>query len=295
MRRGHRFFAIGSLALALTANDSASTFAAPHYPWHTSYRAVVDQTAAVLEGTVTTLAESYDDHEGPRTLVTLSQLRVWWGDFRPPDVTLRLFGGAVPGRRGRVDEVHIPTFVQGRRYLVFLSNRDWRLSPITARQAYLIERVHNTDVLVTTDGHATSGIDDVVGPIRTFQVYRVPSEIEDNFVPTVDPSVTSKMVSGAYSPATFVADLKSWASRNHVSVNGAFNSRPYSSGGWRFLRTTPDASQHGAPSAGMPRFAPAGGPPPSPGREAQPCGEHSIPTDGDARYHSQPCLTGGTR
>jgi hypothetical protein len=33
--------------------------------------------------------------------------------------------------------------VQGRRYVVYLSNRDWRLSPVTARQAYVIERVHD--------------------------------------------------------------------------------------------------------------------------------------------------------
>ena len=141
MRSRIRILIAGTAALSIAVTAVSPIEAAPHYPWHKSYRAVVDQTAAVVEGTATSIDESYNEQEGPRTLVTLSRLKVLWGELRGPTVVLRMFGGPVPGRRGRVDEVHIPTFVRSKRYVVFLSNRDWRLSPVTARQSFIIERV----------------------------------------------------------------------------------------------------------------------------------------------------------
>jgi hypothetical protein len=283
------------IAFAVSTVSAQLMHAAPHYPWHKSYKAVVDQTAAVVEGTAASITETYDEQEGPRTLVTLSPLRVLWGRAIGPSVTLRLFGGRVPGRRGRVDEVHVPTFVQGKRYLVFLSNRDWRLSPVTARQSFLIERVHDKDIVVTADGYAVRGIDNVVGPIRRFPVYRIPDEIDENFVPPIDTDATPKMVTDAYSPAQLVAALKSWAARTGVSVSGTFRDRPYRTAVWRVVKAAGGRKSTGSP-AGQPQdFAPKAGQPSAPSREAKPCWEQSQPTDADPKDPSVTCVDGGAR
>jgi len=232
---------------------------------------VVDQTAAVVQGTVTEIAESYSEEEGPRTLVTLSRVNVLWGDLRTESVTLKLFGGPVPGRPGRIDEVHVPTFVKGKTYLVFLSNRDWRLSPVTARQSYLVELVDDKEIVVTTDGFAVAGIDDVTGPIRTFPVYSIPDEIDEDFVPEVAKDVTPDLVARAASPAGLVADLQSWAKQNEVTVNGTFTDQPYRTGNWRFPRMTPDPTD----PPKDPVFEPRTDRPFSPAREQNACGDRS--------------------
>lgn len=263
-----------------------------HYPWYNSYKAVVDQTAAVVQGTVTSVRESYDEREGPRTLVTLSRLSPLWGEIRSPDITLKLFGGALPGGRGRVDEVHIPKFVTGKRYLVFLSNREWRLSPVTAHQAFIIERVGNKDVLVTLDGYAVYGIDDATGPVRKFPVYRIPKEIDDNFIPTIDTHITSRMVAGAYSPVEFVSDLRGWAKRNNISVSGTFNDQPYTTGNWRINKSVPDRNMAGATGK---QFEPRPGERKDHIREQLPCWNRTTPTDSDPRDRSLPCPEGGAK
>jgi hypothetical protein len=276
----------------------------PHYPWQRSYAAVIDQTAAIVAGIVTSVEETYNEREGPRTLVTLSSIAVLWGNFDAPAVTLRPFGGTVPGRRGRVDETHIPTFVQGSRYVVFLSNRDWRLSPVTARQAYLVERVHDKDLVVTLDGHAVFGIDDVEGPRRSFAVYRIPDEVDDNFVPEVDAGVTPDMLRRAYSVREFAEALRTWGSRQGVAVHGAFNDRPYTTGDWRFFATVPERSAAGAVVAGAaPKmFGPPAGRGTSPVREMSPAresracgGDPATPLDRDPGDRSAACDNGGVR
>jgi hypothetical protein len=261
----------GLVALAALAAPGHPAHARPHYPWHDSYRAVVDQTAAVVQGIATDITETYSEEQGPRTVVTLSRLNVLWGDLREESVTLKLFGGPVPGRRGRVDEVHVPTFVRGKAYLVFLSNRDWRLSPVTARQSYLIESVHGKEIVVTTDGFAVAGIDDVTGPTPLFPVYNLPDEIDESFVPKVSEEVTPELVARAASPAELVADLQRWAERNQVTVNGSFTDRPYSTGNWRFPRMTPDPND----PPRDPVFEPRPGHPATPAREEAACGDRT--------------------
>ncbi|HEY6232004.1 MAG TPA: hypothetical protein VIW64_12140 [Pyrinomonadaceae bacterium] len=308
------FLLAGALALAITTTSAISTTRttteAPtttalqpamgmqstnsrsHYPWQNSYKAVVDQTAAVVQGIVTDVRETYDEKQGPRTLVTLSRLSVLWGEFRAPNVTLRLFGGSLP-RRGRVDEVHIPKFVRGKRYVVFLSNREWRLSPVTAHQAFIIERVQNKDILVTTDGHAVHGIDDATGPIRKFVVHLIPDQIDDNFVPKINPRITARMVAGAYSPAEFAASLKAWAKLNSVSVSGTFTDQPYTTGNnWRVNKAVPDRIVEASKDKD---FEPRPGARKDHNREEKPCWNRATPYDADPKDRSGRCSEGGEK
>lgn len=290
-RIGLSFSLAAAVVLAVTAVVVQPAHTAPHYAWHNSYKAVVDQTAAVVQGTVTSVSESYNEREGPRTLVTLSKLNVLWGEIRSPDVMLKLFGGHVPGHRGRIDEVHIPTFVRGKTYLVFLSNRDWRLSPVTARQAFIIEKVQGKDIVATRDGFAVFGIDDATGPIRKFPVYRMPkNEIDEKFVPPIDTSITPSMVASAYSPTEFVRELKAWAARNNVLVSGTFNDQPYSStGSWHIIQETAGKSS-GREPAEQSETGPS-----APDREAVPCWNRPDPSDSDAdpKDFSSLCRQGG--
>ena len=269
----------------------------PHYPWHRAYSAVIDQTAAVVAGVVTNVEETYDEREGPRTIVTLSSIAVLWGTFDASAVTLRLFGGTVPGHRGRVDETHIPTFARDSRYIVYLSNRDWRLSPVTAHQAYLVERIHGKDLVVTRDGHAVFGIDDVAGPRRTFAVYRIPDEVDDNFVPEVDTSITPEMVSRAYSVREFADALRTWGSRHDVAVHGGFNDRPYTTGNWRVFDTMPERSAAGLGLASAaPRLIGPQDGRETPAREVKVCGgDAATPLDRDPRDRTAACDNGGVR
>jgi hypothetical protein len=292
----------GGVALVLTQLGQAAQPglppANPHYPWHRSYTAVIDQTAAVVTGLVTNVNETYNEREGPRTLVTLSSLAVLWGSFDASTVTLKMFGGTVPGHRGRVDETHIPTFVDGKRYVVFLSNRDWRLSPVTARQAYLIERVHSKDLVVTFDGHAVFGIDDIQGPSRSFAVYRIPDEVEEDFVPTVDASITPAMLTRGYSVGEFASALRTWGSRRGIAVHGTFNDQPYSTGNWRIIAAAPDRSTTAAALAGpsSKMFAPQAGRVSRPVGEPKACGgDAAVPLDRDPRDRSRACEEGGVR
>jgi hypothetical protein len=259
----------------------------PHYAWAGSYKAVIDQTAALVEGTVVEVQESYDEQEGPRTLVTLSDMSVQWGELSNPHVTLRLFGGHLPSG-DLVQESHIPTFVRGRRYVVFLSNRDWRLTPVTADQAFIIERVHGKSLVVTTDGFAVSGIDEVEGIRRACPVYRIPNGIEDGFVPRVEQSVTREMVQGAYSDSEFAAEIRAFAARNDVAVSGSFVDQPYHSG--RTWRTIP--ATRALPGTTTAASAPASD---RPLREARPCGEHAMPIDSARADRSSMCPTGGVQ
>ena len=88
--------------------------------------------AAVVEGHVEDVSHRYDDIEGPRTVATLSRLVVHLGSLgavAPPSVEIRSFGGPLPDGR-EVLATHVPALLPGKRYLVFLRNTEWTLSPV---------------------------------------------------------------------------------------------------------------------------------------------------------------------
>jgi hypothetical protein len=88
IRRSVVPIAVASLALAWSsaaggAEATSTRKQRPHYAWNGSYKAVVDQTAAVVEGTVARVEEFYSEEEGPRTLVTLSASRCGGARWAP--------------------------------------------------------------------------------------------------------------------------------------------------------------------------------------------------------------------
>lgn len=120
--------------------------------------AIFDQTAAVVEGEVTDVSFAYDDRTGPWTLVTLSGLKTHLGQMGGPQVTLRVRGGMLPD--GHVIVVpELPSFVRGKRYVVFLRNTSWSWSPVLLDLSLRYETVAGKEVLIDSRGLPCVGVD----------------------------------------------------------------------------------------------------------------------------------------
>lgn len=109
------------------------------------------QTAAIVEGTVTQVRSEYAADTGPWTNVTLSDLVVHRGEVRsgaqPSTLVLTQRGGERPD--GRVLKVsHVPQFVAGARYVVFLRNTSWNLSPVLNEVALRVETAEDGRTLL---------------------------------------------------------------------------------------------------------------------------------------------------
>ncbi len=138
-------------------------------------RAVVDlasalaQTAAVVEGTVRELRAEYNDAEGPWTRIVLGDVQVHLGALPKAEVgeagspaqparSLELwqFGGSLPNGR-LVVAAELPVLTKGKRYLLFLRNTEWNVSPIVGLWALRVEPLGSGEALVTSDGQAVLG------------------------------------------------------------------------------------------------------------------------------------------
>lgn len=122
----------------------------------TDLRSAITQTAAVIEGTVAEIRHEYSDAEGPWTLVVLRDVKSHLGRA-PAELTLRHFGGPLPSGRHLV-ATELPAFVADQRYVVFLRNTAWNLSPVVADYALRVARFEGTEVLVNTDGLVLTGV-----------------------------------------------------------------------------------------------------------------------------------------
>lgn len=132
---------VGPCASALVAADSAPSL---------DFAGSVSMTGAVIEGAVTAIGHSFSESNGPRTQITLSDVRARVGRA-PRRIVLDVYGGPRPD--GTFEAVaDEPQFIVGKRYLVFLTNRQWRISPVVRRLAFRIEDVDGKEVLVDNDG-----------------------------------------------------------------------------------------------------------------------------------------------
>jgi hypothetical protein len=123
-----------------------------------SMDAILDQTAAVIEGEVSDITSTYDEKSGPWTQVTLTRVKAHLGEVQEPRLTLRVRGGPLPD--GRVIVIpELPSFVRGKRYLVFLRNTSWSWSPVIGDLALRFETVAGREVLVDSRGLPCVGMD----------------------------------------------------------------------------------------------------------------------------------------
>ena len=208
-------------------------------------RSTVDQTAAVVEGVVSEIRHDYSDEDGPWTRVTLSGIKTHLGQV-PASFEIRHFGGPLPNGR-TVVAAELPVFVQGKRYVVFLRNTQWNLSPVVGDLALRVETLDGTEVLVDSDGRAVTGV-------GARGVEMGPALFEG---PQFD-GKPSKALAGAMARLTrqpldragLLRALNGSAAASGLRVAGSFRDQPAGQFKWRAIPTS--ASPGTSPATAMP-------------------------------------------
>ena len=199
----------------------------------TDLKSAVDQTAMILEGMVTDIQYDYSEEEGPWTRVILSDVQAHFGSAER-QVEIRHFGGPLPNGRTLV-VAELPVFVQGKRYVVFLRNTAWNVSPVVGDLALRVETVDGTEVLVNSNGQALVAVSSegiALGPtlFTNPDMDGTPSKA----LPENLPSFRKPLDRGS-----FVEALGVTLAAQGLNVGGTFYDRPAGEFKWRAQRTAP--------------------------------------------------------
>lgn len=209
----------------------------------TDLQSALAQTAAVVEATVVELRDEYRDAEGPWTRVVLGDLKVHAGSV-PNALELWQFGGLLPSGRLMV-AAELPAFVAGKRYLLFLRNTAWNVSPIVGQLALRVEQLGGVEVLVTSDGQAVTGLG-ASGAVLGAQLFS-PAHARTTPVATAQLSALGK--AQPMDRASFLAALgRELAAPKATKIAGAFLERPAGRFQWRGQRATPPRSLAATPA-----------------------------------------------
>jgi hypothetical protein len=248
-------------------------------------QSAVSQTAVVAEGRVSKIEYEYTEEEGPWTVVTLSDVQTHLG-AAPSVLEIRHFGGLLPDGR-MVVAAELPVFVKGKRYIVFLRNTAWNVSPIVDELALRVETVDNREVLVNSDGQPVTEVSPAgieVGP-RLFErpawdgtPPKALSEMPGTMQPQMDvippravgvgpDATTAKLLREGSSVLArklldrqnFVAELEATLASKGLSVAGTFYDLPAGEFRWRDQRTNRSDGQK--PPADTPANAVGGADP----------------------------------
>jgi hypothetical protein len=125
----------------------------------TNALSILTQTAALVEGEVTAMTTEYTEETGPWTRIDFSKVKVHRGSLparAPSGLSILQKGGDYPdGRRLHVSDM--PTFAVGKRYVIFLRNTAWSLSPVVGLSALRVEAEGNRELLIGAGGGALEG------------------------------------------------------------------------------------------------------------------------------------------
>ncbi len=208
-------------------------------------KGMLEQTAVLLEGTVTSIAYSYDSTLGPRTNVTFGSLVVHAGTYSGPTLVVSQLGGPLPDSTYFwVDDY--PVYISGGRYLLFLRNTTWFVSPVIGEHAYRIDSVGTKQVVVTTDGLAANGIN--AEGIQFCETPAFDDAVEmsaPHAQPAVDSAATPTALATAWSSAQFVANVLSYASAQGIAISGSVTLTPAAGRTWNIMPSV-DESGGGA-------------------------------------------------
>lgn len=115
------------------------------------------RSAAVVEGTVQSITYTYDEQLGPRTVSQVAIESVYLGDNPGNTVELAMFGGPAPD--GRYYSTSIGSeFVVGGRYILFLTNSRWSVSPLEA-PALRVSSTRGREVLTDGSNQPLTGLE----------------------------------------------------------------------------------------------------------------------------------------
>lgn len=231
-------------------------------------RAVVDlasalaQTAAVVEGTVRELRAEYNDAEGPWTRIVLGDVQVHLGALPKAEVgevgaagsparlakSLELwqFGGSLPNGR-LVVAAELPVLTKGKRYLLFLRNTEWNVSPIVGPWALRVEPLGRGEALVTGDGQAVLGVGEAGLALGAALFEPVP----------LDGSPARPLAAAAAAQAAALPDraallraLEAAMAAQQLQASGTFLARPAGRFRWRGQAVAPHGQVNSSAAAG---------------------------------------------
>ncbi|TSC23375.1 hypothetical protein [Corallococcus sp. Z5C101001] len=186
-----------------------------------SLLSLFDQTASVVEGEVTDIRSEYSPRTGPWTVVTLGNVRAHLGTA-PREVQLKQAGGLLPDGR-RLVISHVPRFVQGARYVVFLRNTGWSLSPVLDEHAFRVETVAGREVLVGAEGGLVSGMDSE-GVRQTAPVFETVELM--GVRPALRAGAEGRKAPEALGREAFLSLLQNHLRARGLTVEGTFRAEP---------------------------------------------------------------------
>lgn len=110
--------------------------------------------SSVIRGDVTSVRYEYDPQYGPRTVSTLSNIKVIAGTT-PAGNEISQLGGPIPNK-GTVGVSELPRLDVGGTYMFFLTGGPWLYTPIWAGLAFRVVHAADRDVVVATSGRAVT-------------------------------------------------------------------------------------------------------------------------------------------
>lgn len=194
----------------------------------------LEQTSAVIEGVVSQVEYEYTEEDGPWTVVTLSRIQTHLGQS-PSEVRIRQFGGPLPDGSRLVVAEHTE-FLMDKRYLVFLRNTAWNMSPVAGPYALRVETMGGRELLVNGEGQAVVGVGQSG---LEFSSPLFPRPGVSGISPSQEPATSPVAAATALDRAQFIALLKAEVRAQGISVGGEFFDCPAGEFKWRRIATVP--------------------------------------------------------
>jgi hypothetical protein len=245
----------GLSAQAVVAPPTSTTGRGPRPAYLLdSMKSMLEQTAAVIEGTVSDITYSFDDQLGPRTNVTLTNVVARIGSLpgHPTQITLPMYGGPSKDGTKFYAATHIARFATGTNYLVFLANHDWFFSPVLRDLALRIETVNGVDTPLDNEGQAITGLN-ALDFTRTGARFAQPVGAEHAQMHDRTPllTVSAQDAAACMSKEDFLTAVASFTTTGMAATrfDGSFVSTPQP-WVWNKMPTWAPASPTPAPDAG---------------------------------------------
>ncbi|MHA7629535.1 hypothetical protein [Corallococcus sp. M7] len=209
-----------------------------------SLLSLFDQTASVVEGEVTDVRGEYSPRTGPWTVVTLGNVRAHLG-AAPRELRLKQAGGELPDGRQLVVS-HVPRFVRGARYVVFLRNTGWSLSPVLDEHAFRVESVAGREVLVGAEGGLVEGLGSA-GVQQTAPVFETVDL--QGARPALRAEAQARGAPEGLEREAFLSLLQNHLRARGLTVTGAFREEPVTTASSLSVPVTPAAASPAVPKA----------------------------------------------
>jgi hypothetical protein len=228
----HIAVALAGSSLLLVYASSAGAMLISQSP-----REALGEAAAVIEGRVTSVEETYDDQEGPRYVAVLSEVQVHLGALPADVVELRTLGGLLPdGKRFHVSDVARLTL--GTRYIIFLQSGEWFHSPVLGTYAYRLEHdaERGDDVLIAQNGTVLTALADEAFEHTGQQVLRVGYDILEPFRANAILPSSGGVLARGMPKSRFLASISNY---DAIPDDAEFSPLPHQREYWSMATATP--------------------------------------------------------